>query len=309
MAKHDYDKILTRLVGILARLFSGERVRTKALAQEYNVSIRTIQKDMRRLECFPIQGGYAPDYEYYLMDGFSFARAEGVDSGEIALLSLALDTISDISDEFELLKKSIFSKLIMPNMHSPVPYYIKHEYFQSIDTTSRSVDTLEDAIVGKKAVLVEYKGCPLEVEPYKIVSFEGIWYLLCRDRSDRRFKNLFLYLINSPQMLEKEFVSDVRFEKLVERIHTAWFVDGVSFEVEVLVHSEIAHYFMLKKQLATQKLLEERPCGSVVLSFEVSHIEDIDNLIKSWLPHIEVLSPRWYADALREELRRYVEKI
>lgn len=41
--KHDYDKILTRLTTILRKLNDGESLSVQELAQELNVSTRTIQ--------------------------------------------------------------------------------------------------------------------------------------------------------------------------------------------------------------------------------------------------------------------------
>ncbi len=53
--KHDYDKILTRLTTILKRLNDGEALSIKDLAEEFNVSTRTIQRDFNeRLISFPI---------------------------------------------------------------------------------------------------------------------------------------------------------------------------------------------------------------------------------------------------------------
>lgn len=55
MAYRDYDKILTRLVGILYKLSHNELPTTSQLANEYNVTTRTIQKDIyQRLSSFPI---------------------------------------------------------------------------------------------------------------------------------------------------------------------------------------------------------------------------------------------------------------
>ena len=52
--KHDYDKILTRLTIILAKLNDGESLSVKELAQEFNVSTKTIQRDFNeRLSAFP----------------------------------------------------------------------------------------------------------------------------------------------------------------------------------------------------------------------------------------------------------------
>jgi len=53
--KHDYDKILTRLTVILSRLNDGEALSVKALAEEFNTSDRTIQRNFNeRLTSFPI---------------------------------------------------------------------------------------------------------------------------------------------------------------------------------------------------------------------------------------------------------------
>lgn len=43
--KHEYDKILTRLTVILQRLYEGETLYVGALAEEFNVGTRTIQRD------------------------------------------------------------------------------------------------------------------------------------------------------------------------------------------------------------------------------------------------------------------------
>ena len=54
--KHDYDRTLTRLTTILQRLYDGERLSVKALAEEFNVSERTVQRDFnQQLIRFPIE--------------------------------------------------------------------------------------------------------------------------------------------------------------------------------------------------------------------------------------------------------------
>jgi len=56
LKKHDYDKTLTRLTIILQKLYDGELLSVKELAEEFNVSERTIQRDFNeRLIRFPIE--------------------------------------------------------------------------------------------------------------------------------------------------------------------------------------------------------------------------------------------------------------
>jgi len=55
MYKHEYDKKLFRLINIIAKLYRQEQVTIDELAEEYNVSRRTIQRDLNeRLIHFPI---------------------------------------------------------------------------------------------------------------------------------------------------------------------------------------------------------------------------------------------------------------
>jgi len=55
MYKHDYDKKLFRLINILSKLYNDENLTLEEYAQEYNVSVKTIQRDFNeRLISFPI---------------------------------------------------------------------------------------------------------------------------------------------------------------------------------------------------------------------------------------------------------------
>lgn len=54
--KHDYDKTLTRLISILSKLYEGKSLSIKSLAEEFNVSERTISRDFNEklVANFPI---------------------------------------------------------------------------------------------------------------------------------------------------------------------------------------------------------------------------------------------------------------
>ena len=68
----------------------------------------------------------------------------------------------------------------------------------------------------------------------------------------------------------------------------------------------MSHYFKLKSLLPTQKIIDNLEDGSIIVTFEVSHYEDIDNIIKSWLPDITVLEPKEYKEKLENELKQYL---
>ena len=55
-----------------------------------------------------------------------------------------------------------------------------------------------------------------------------------------------------------------------------------------------------------QEIISKEEDNSLIISFQASHAEDVDNLIKSWLPHIAILEPKWLKDQLLEELGAYL---
>ena len=77
-------------------------------------------------------------------------------------------------------------------------------------------------------------------------------------------------------------------------------------EIKVKVNSKIAFNFKLKNILPSQKILEEFEDGSLLIQFGVSTQEDIDNILKAWIPDIEIISPQKYRDSFVEELKEYL---
>ncbi len=109
--------------------------------------------------------------------------------------------------------------------------------------------------------------------------------------------------------LTKKFTPPRDIQTVLDTVHTAWFEDGASFEVEVKIHASIAHFFTLKKQLSSQELLQKNEDGSLHVRFRITAEEDLDNLVKAWLPHIEVLKPKSFRLRLLGELKGYIDRL
>lgn len=303
--KKSYDKALFRLTKIIELLLNDARPKIPDLAVEFNVSERTIQTDVyKRLESF----GIAKDelgqlcFECEVDIKKSFLRVE-----EMYFLSLSLSQVEDIDEQHQQLAKGIFRKVLKKELYNP--YFIKPERFQPIDSDEKMIDTLEDAITKRKSIEIVFNGKPLKLFPYKIASFEGIWYLMADDVFEDRLKNYMISRIEGLRILDETFEPMAELEAVLESVESAWYVEGNSFAVTVKVYPEVAEYFRLKKHLDSQKILEEYPDGSLLIEFSVSHDEDVDNLIKSWLPHIEVISPASFKNRIVSELTAYLQRL
>lgn len=303
--KEQYDKALTRLIGILSKLSNNERFNTQELAKEYNVGQRTIQKDIyERLISFPI--GKDSDGKFMFEYGFSLNKSL-FNNDETILISLALSQFEDVND-FNKISDSILKKLLNPSTFNP--YFIKQDDIESIKIDSTLIETLEQAIEYQNHILIKSVRGNIQVEPYKIVAYDGIWYLVAKDEEDGKTKTFMLSHIKDIKILpNKHRVSQSYIEQLLNKTHSAWFEEGNCFKVIIKVYSDIAQYFEKRKFLQSQNIEKKLDNGSLIVSFNVSHIEDIDNIIKSWLPDIEVLEPIDYRDKINNELKTYLKRI
>lgn len=300
----DHDKTITRLILIISWLADGKKFTQKQLADEFTVSLRTIQRDIGRLHFFPIDK--TEDGILYFHEGFSLRRSS-FDDIEMVLLSLSLSITMDISPKFSKSTHSLLGKLLTPSFSTP--YLIKQDPFESIDIDSSKMNELEAAIEKKRVTSITINKKEFTVEPYKIVSFDEIWYLFAKELESNKIKTFFISDISHVDYLQRTFSLEKPIDKILENVHTAWFEDGDKYEVKIKVMQPIAHYFKRKKHLASQEIIREDDDGSLVISFTVSSDEEVDNLIKSWLPHITVISPKRIRNKLLKELDSYVKSI
>lgn len=299
-----YDKAAARMAMILNILSEDHRPTLTELAEEFNVSTRTIRRDINeRLLLFPIEQD--PQGRFRFQEGYSLDKSV-LERDEMLHVVLALSQIADANDSFHRLTQSVISKLAVPGLQSP--YYIKPELFEPFDTDSPTANRIEEAILGSRVITFMYKGKPCEAAPYRITNFDGLWYLFARDTSSGKTRTYQAAYIKEVVATQKRFENDDA-ETVLNHVHTAWFEDGNCFEVSVKVAPEIADYFRRKKHLSTQKVEKELECGSLIVAFEVSSDEDIDNLIKAWLPHIEILAPKRLRVKILEELKSYVASL
>lgn len=299
-----YDKAAARMAMILNILSEGRRPTLDELAEEFNVSTRTIRRDIdERLMLFPIERDTQGCYRF--QEGYSLDKSV-LERDEMLHVMLALSQITNASESFKRLQHSIISKLAVPGLKSP--YYIKPELFEPFDTDSPTANRIEEAIMNARGITFTYKGRMHSVAPYRITSFDGLWYLFARDIISNKTRTYQAAYIGDVELTQQYF-EHTDIDTVLDHVHTAWFEDGNCFEVSVRVEAEIADYFRRKKHLSTQRVKEELEDGSLLVTFEVSSDEDIDNLIKAWLPHIEILTPQRLRLKILKELKSYVASL
>jgi predicted DNA-binding transcriptional regulator YafY len=71
---------------------------------------------------------------------------------------------------------------------------------------------------------------------------------------------------------------------------------------------EIAYYFRRRKLLPKQELVRGLESGGLIVSSQISHVDQILPLVQFWLPRIRVVEPAWLRERLETVLRDYLEQ-
>jgi predicted DNA-binding transcriptional regulator YafY len=127
--KNDRDKILARLSSILGKLNAGESVIVSELAEEYGVSIKTIDRDIKAFSFLPI---CSDKKGCYSLEPYALGKLSYDDIKNFAALSGAKHLFLTLSDDFitDILNEKIRSAyLVKPSMHEDLsPKLENHKY-------------------------------------------------------------------------------------------------------------------------------------------------------------------------------------
>lgn len=302
--KHDYDTILTRLTIILSRLNDGEALSVKELADEFNVSERTIQRDFNeRLISFPI---YQEKRKWKMQDGYKLEKSVSVE--DAVVLDIIEKIIEGAGQSFSLKAHKLLEKI---KNSTPNPIYAKLD-MEDIGDKLQEVQLLENAIRDKRVIKCRYdSGTKKEIlvlHPLKIANYEGFWYLIAEDVRNDIIKKYYLKNIHAIQLQADTFEENEELDELLDNSISIWF-DHLTepYEVKLYLSNVIAKYFRRKPISRTQITEEIHEDGSMIISVKITDDMEIIPIIKYWIPHIRVLEPDWIADEIQEHIKTYLE--
>ncbi len=291
MKKNNYDRVLTRLLGIIKKLNAREKITKEALAKEYNVSNRTIQKDIneRLSRIFPIiyEKGY---YKY--KDNFDLKKLRNAE--DIVILEMLKSISKSFGASFGMKATRMLDKFHNEDEN----FILSKMVMEDLDTHLEIVKSLQQAINDNKVIKFHYKK-PRVIEPYKITIFEGFWYLYAKDRGDERFKTFYVKDIKNLSISDEGFEIDKDKIEILKNAVNIWFEpDSKPFEVVLYADKSIAKYFFRKSFFNSQKILENYSDGGIKFSIQATSKKAVLYEVKKWLPDLYILSPQ----SLKEEL-------
>lgn len=297
MSTGNHDTLVYRLSMILVKLNQGEKLDPQALADEFGVNLRTIQRDLNeRFAYLPLQkleGFYRIDPLYLgklsTRDIERFAGLAGV-SGLFP--SLSLDFIRDIFDT------TIQSALL-----------VKGHNYEDLAGKEQMFQELERAIVSRSNIQISYQkadGTKIyeSISPFKLMNHKGIWYLAARD--GEKLKTFSFSKVESLRVLDTKFEADIGIDKKLAEEDGIWFSEEKT-EIVLKVDSDVAGYFKRRKLIANQVIEKELEDGGLIISAKVGHENQVLPIVRYWIPHIRIISPEGLQGDMEQELRSYVD--
>ena len=287
---------------ILDRLQNGETLSITLLAKEWDINTKTVQRDFEKL----MEGNYGI---VRAEDGKRFVLSQKRPTSKSAETAIKmLDSLSsDIGGEFYTKVQSALHKL---------QKYIESPFYTRIDVENISdkldlIEDLEYAISKQRTVTFKYKKwydpdnikTYENVKPYKIIIFDGFWYLLTQYKD--YYIKFYLKEIRDLQILDKTYIPDEQVLERMDKVLDIWFDPKAEpFDVILLLDSDAIVYF--ERKPIKGQYLKKNSDHTAELTVSITHKNEIFSILKKWLPQIKIIEPYALQEEFEEMLKKYL---
>ncbi len=311
---------LERMLRIHQAIQSGHFPNTSTLADELEVSTKSIQRDLEfmrerlelPLEYHPQRFGY-----YYTQEVGSFPTLQ-ITEGELFALLVAEKALQQYrGTHFEKPLVSAFKKMAAA-LPDPVSLHLA-DWDQTISFRTRAepilnlevFDALARATARRQQLELTYRKPARQeneqrlVDPYHLANINGEWFLFAYDHLRRDIRTFVPARIQAIRPTGQTFSRPQKFS-LEKRLRDSFGVHSGQGEFDVVLRFNelVADYIREKKWHDSQQLREIKE-GGVELRLRLSSLVEIERWVLSWGGNAVVVKPAELATAVR----RAAEKI
>jgi len=306
----DYDKKIFRLMTIMNRLEAGKCATTRELCDEFNVTARTVQRDLELLNMTGFLLTSPEKGTHTFEKGFTLKKME-LSGEEASLLAFFCEIARSMGGKIEDTFRCIMKKIVQQEYESP--YYAKIPDGVKLEKEYPFITELEKAVVENEKIEITYErpdGSVKEhkVLPLKIIFFEGFWYLLARVGGHKWVIKYRLDRIKELTPCGEYFTVPKNLQAMLDESVNVWFDERPPQKVVLKVDKEVARFFKDKKYFPRQKIKVNKDGSLTVESKVSSYMEIIPNLMR-WIPMVTVISPEGLRDEVRRKITEFLKKI
>jgi predicted DNA-binding transcriptional regulator YafY len=298
---------LIRLGQMLKIFLERDKVDSTWLSHHFHTTQRTIQRDLSLLKeaGFPLQ---ELKRGTHTLSKDILKNMEVFDETELSLVVALKNMVGQLGAPFQKAADELFSRICDASANAPV--FVKIDDAGAMD--ARLIHRAVQAIRERKQVTFRYAAHaphPVTLEPYRIAYYQGFWYLVgldCEARIIKRyamdkiedFKTTKLCCKGAPPSLDDAMRNSANI----------WFADERNLDVTVQVDGSCSDYFKRRRIYPTQEIREEKPDGSLIVSFKVGHYEAVRHLLKAWLPHVTILEPEEFRREMLADMKEWIRR-
>lgn len=289
---------IDRLIGILSILLQSEKVTAPYLAEKFEVSRRTINRDIENL-CkagIPIVTSPGHNGGISIMDGYKIDSTLLTSSDMQTILAglRSLDSVSGTNQVSQLMEKLSAGASSLMTGGQNILIDLSSWYKESL---APKIEKIREAMDNHKILLFRYYASKGEsqrtIEPYYLIFRRSSWYVwgYCKDHEDYRlFKlNRMENLTVGDQFSTRSApLPDISNDKIFPHI----------YQVKAVIKTE--YKWRLIEEYGKDSFIEKSD-GNLLFSFGFTDEESILSWILSFRGRAELLSP--------EHLRKSLKKL
>jgi len=320
MAK--YKPQHSRMLFIDRKVKEGKYPNCSSLAEEYEVSRKTIQRDieyMRYQLDAPIKyvakhRGYIYTEEQFQLPAIKIKESDlfGVYLAEKLLVQYEGTPIyNSLCSVFEKIEQALPNKMPLNPAGDQTKFTVYPPFATTINPDIWKMVT--HCLRSSKQLKISYKtpgNKPTKrfVDPYHIVRFEGDWYLVgrCYLRDEIRTFSLSRIILAKESRDSFKIPTDFDFSKL-SRSHFGVHWSNREIKVAIRFSKRVADY-VKERAWHQSQTIKECKNGDIILSLTVSHLLELKRWILSWGSDAQVLNPTDLADSITRTLHKSIEQ-
>jgi predicted DNA-binding transcriptional regulator YafY len=315
----DNKSQLTRLLFITTEIKRGKFPNCIFLANKWEVSSKTIQRDIEYLkdqrdapiEYDPLKKGYYFTEPSWDLPALSLSEG---DAFAICIAEKALEQYQDtplypkLKAVFDRIAKSLPDGAI--SLH---PAWV-NERITFMPYPPRHIDpkiwtTLAKAVAANNTVAITHK-TPLKphatrrVDPYHLVNYHGEWYLIGLCHKENEIRRFAVSRISVAEPLRNKFIGpDAASREAMFKNQFGIMHGDTTYTVSVQFTPKGAPYALERTWHAHQTVKPQKD-GGVIISFDVNHLTEVKTWILSWGSEAKALGPVELVDVIKAELSK-----
>lgn len=306
---------LSRLVGIILHLQGRRLVRAEDIAEYFEVSVRTIYRDLRALEEAGLPLAAEAGKGYSLVDGYNLPPVMFTQEEASALLigGRLAEHLGDKSLRPNVVSALMKINAVLPperrefveRLRDATAVHLRRTFQEGDDKGNQTI--LQESLATRRVVRIAYRSgryderTERDVEPLAVVYYADYWHMIgwCRLREDVR--DFRADRIEQVEVLEEEFSPRQDFD--LKSHMRRFFEGGIGAEATVLFTRRAARHAGQRDYFG---FTDEEECAEgVLMRFTIASYQWFAHWILSFGPDARVLEP----PELVETVRRMAEEI